>query len=698
MKTEDRNLIFDTILGKLSVFIRSLIPAVDRFGAFWTKRSAFILAVFIYVILQAYFILPLIGRQMPIGGDDSYGYILKAAEIKDGCFTQDCPALNDLRPQFLTPTDNVDSAYLRNREYTRLFVVYHPLHSFILAGLSSLGISLEAAFDIVYFIGKLLIPLAVAFWLRAVWGERIATTALILLAPVVFASQGLSYAIPTTLCVALAFLAWGLILKRTSWTDYLIVPIVIFMILMHSIGIFFSVVALLLYLLRSTYPLTRQTKIVAGTLFLLIAGFLLLLYTSSRPIFRFDTVSFYPGKWNYIIALIESLSASLTVISGFITSFWNPLVFVILVLIGFLVLPVHQRSKLALTAFSVFGLVLLGIMYVVPWYGAFTFERIWPIAAIFLVGAVAASVNYVVATLWLQSKKILKRRASNLHHPASLLTRQGWQIVTLVMAGLIVSLALASYTAFSLRNYLDAIRSFQQSQDIYFSSEQLNLVNANTDANTTMLYMDEVAMYYFISHGSLGKGAIFQPALRFTPDLENWIQSRGDQIAYVVQRSPFFYLPHSPEGALRLVSGDTVILRSAVSLDTKNLQILLGKRSQEVLLQISSENMMENVTFEVQAGDAEWVSLPPINLPNNVLRIRLPDDDGQVEIGGIRFSKENTTKWPWGTGITLDFMTADDQITTIDFDPLTLSEGLINNLVVLDDFGYTILAKKSSTP
>jgi len=698
MKTANRKTIFESIVGKLIGLFRSSVPVLDRLGSFWGTRTAFLLAVGVYVLAQAYVTLPLINREIPIGGDDGYGYILKAAEIEAGCFTQNCPALNDLRTQFLTRTDNEDSAALRNREFTRLFVLYHPLHSFILAGLNSLGLSLESAFDLVYLIGKFFVPLAVVYWLKAVWGERVATTGLLLLAPVVFASQGLHYAIPTTFCLALAFLAWGIILRENHRSDFLVVILVVAMILMHSIGIFFSTIALLLYLLRSTYPLTKRAKIVAGALFAAMTGFILLQYLSSRPVFRFDTVSFYPGNWNYLASLVESLPATLTVISGFMTSFWNPLVFVILVGIGFLVLPVNQRNKITLVGVSVFGLLFLGIVYVVPWYGAFTFQRIWPIVAIFFIGAVASALNSITGSVWVQFKKTLKLRANELHHPSILLTRQGWQIAMLVMTCLILALALTSYAVYSVRNYVDATRSYDLSQDIYFSSEQPKLLNASANSEETILYMDEVTMYYFISHGSLAKGAIFQPALRFTPDLEEWIQSREDQITYVVQRNPFFYLPHSPEGALRLGSGETVILRGAGLLDTQNMQILLGARSRKVSLQISSETMTEDIVLDVEAGAAQWISLPNNIRSGNTLRIRvwLRGAETQVEIGGIRFSQNNTTRWPWGTGIRLDFKTADDQVTTIDFNPSTLAEGLINDLVVLDDFGYSILAKKQS--
>jgi hypothetical protein len=693
MKTGHRNLVFDSILRWISDFVRPLSPILDRFGVFWGKQSAFLIVVCIYLILQAYVTLPLINHQLPIGGDDGYVYILKAAEIKDGCFTQNCPALNDLRMQLLTPTENLDSAASRNREYTRLFVIYHPLHSFILAGLNSLGISFESAFDLVYLVGKIFIPLAVAFWLKAVWGSRIGTTGLILLSPVVFASQGLHLSIPTTLCAALAFATWGTILNGKPRADYFIIPLIIAMILMHNVGIIYAAIALFLYLLSSSRPLTRRAKMVAGALFLIIVSALLLPYLISRPELRFDTVSFYPGNWNYLAAFIDSLPGTLVTISEFMKSFWHPLVFMALVGIGFLVLPTHQRSKIALTAISLIGLVFLGIAFVVPWYGAFIFERFWPIVAIFLMGAVASAVNAMIEALWAQSKKILKRRVSDLHNPSTLLTRQGWQIAILAISGLVVGVALMSNMMLALRNYIDNIYSVKQTPDIYFSSEQPNLIHANAGTSETILYMDEVAMYYYLSHGSLQMGAIYQPALRFTHDLDKWVESRKAQIAYVVQLNPFFSLPHSPDGGLKLGSSETLILRGIEPIDTGHLELFFAERTNKVTLQISSENLKEDIILEVPEGPAQWISFPPDIPLTNIIRIKLRGLGENAEIAGMRFSPDSATRWPWGASISLDFKTPDDQVATIDFNPSSLADGLIENLTVLDDYGYTILAK-----
>lgn len=54
---------------------------------------------------------PIIARPAPVEPDDAYGYILKAEQMRADCFLQDCPALNDLRPQLLEQSPDLAIAY-----------------------------------------------------------------------------------------------------------------------------------------------------------------------------------------------------------------------------------------------------------------------------------------------------------------------------------------------------------------------------------------------------------------------------------------------------------------------------------------------------------------------------------------------------------------------------------------------------------
>src|SRR5688500_9119268 len=60
--------------------------------------------------------------------DDAYAYVLKSAQLAEGCAMQDCPALNTLREQLRTPSANETAEWKRYRMVSRVFLVYHPLY------------------------------------------------------------------------------------------------------------------------------------------------------------------------------------------------------------------------------------------------------------------------------------------------------------------------------------------------------------------------------------------------------------------------------------------------------------------------------------------------------------------------------------------------------------------------------------------
>ena len=89
----------------------------------WGKRLLFILGVLLFIFVQLMMVvLPIRNRTAPVESDDAYTYIVKAAQMQ-GCFLQNCPALNDLRQQRTAPTEKPNMTWIRYREYVRAFSI-----------------------------------------------------------------------------------------------------------------------------------------------------------------------------------------------------------------------------------------------------------------------------------------------------------------------------------------------------------------------------------------------------------------------------------------------------------------------------------------------------------------------------------------------------------------------------------------------
>ena len=111
-------------------------------------QGVFLLGLIIYIIARINFVVsPIFEKSVLIGQDDSYNHVVTGIQTET-CFLQDCNAFEDLREQLLIPTSDEHIAQMRDRQYTRLFIYYHPLYSFLYAGVHSIGFTPEITFNI----------------------------------------------------------------------------------------------------------------------------------------------------------------------------------------------------------------------------------------------------------------------------------------------------------------------------------------------------------------------------------------------------------------------------------------------------------------------------------------------------------------------------------------------------------------------
>lgn len=123
----------------------------------------------VYLILHVGYLQYSVLRQrhLPIEPDDAYSYMLKASQLLE-CPHQDCPALTDLRAQLEAPSPDGrpgGASWIRGREYFRLAVQYHPLHSLLLLVVHAAGASWDSAYNGVWLAGSVFVGWVVGRWL-----------------------------------------------------------------------------------------------------------------------------------------------------------------------------------------------------------------------------------------------------------------------------------------------------------------------------------------------------------------------------------------------------------------------------------------------------------------------------------------------------------------------------------------------------
>lgn len=664
-------------------WVKKHLPSWNR--VFLTK-AFFFAALLIFTAFQALahfqpFVDP------PVRDDDVYSYIVKAVEVSSGCLLSDCQSLQDLKPQLTSVAQDPDIAGLRNRLYHRLFVFYHPLQSGAMVLMQNAGLSLETAYNLLYDLVKILLPLAVAYWLFSVWGSTTAALTMLLLTPVLFPSHGLHVVAMHTFALLFAFFLWAEIASRTRRVDYLFLPLLIAMLLAHPLGKLLALCSLIFYVFEHGWPLPKRAWAVVGSGSGLLLLSFLLPAVISRPELNFDPLAFYPGSWNFLAGLRQGLADTWTVIADWARAFGSPLFLAGLAFLGLLTLPRTRLFRILGQGTVILGLVVASMLYVVPWYGSISFVRVWPILAVLLTAAFAgglvALIGYAGQLAALPSSK--RREAPLL--PAKFDRKApGWGLLLALVIAFAVFAALANYFSFHVSNYIAGLRSFPERGQLISRDQVQKLLDLAEKGQppATVLYMDEFAIEYYLTYGALDLGAVYYPALERTPELNSWLAEKEQTLEFLVNRNPIFSLPTTPDGGFML-AGDAELRVLGLQPGVRQLEVRIASSEQPASLRVSS-NGADYSVVDV-AAQQSWVSLPVEGD-----KLILEAAQGSIEVQGVRLAESAQTLWPWDQGVSLAYEDPSG------FYELSLSSAQIvsrlpYNLTVLDDTGLFILAE-----
>jgi hypothetical protein len=590
--------------------------------------------------------------------DDAYTYILKSAQIAEGCALQDCPALNALRAQFAVKSGGEDAEWQRYRMAGRVFLVYHPLYSAALLALGQAGLSWEAGYAALSCLGVLLIGSGIAFFLLTLWGARTASLALLLLAFSVFPGQGLSYIVPSNMALGLGFLALGCALRGWRWW---LAAAILAMLLMHPVGKLYSGVALL-----TAIAVHKDFRPDLGRLLpylcaaLLIGAAFIAPLLIDRPVLRIDAEPI-PAGFTLLGGLLANLiKAGKVIASGYgrgpaigiplaLAMYW-------LAWRGYRSAPDRVRRQLLIVGMLLAAMCAALLAHVLPHYPAEAFQRAWIALAVLIAGAAAFAM--------VGPDGILSRPL-----PARL---RSWRDPGALCLGFLAVFGLSGAVTLGQQAMKTRDRHYQT-----FEPDQVRLLGERCG---TALYAEETAALFYLSHGANACPAVYLPALNGeTGRLAGLGGLQAPLLLVAAKPGPSeIAIAHRQPAEIAIGRGAAhrLRLRLTPASPPPALSIRMGAAGREQVLDIAPAGGDGVIT----------VDLPPSDDITTVT-VAMPSRFAVVYLEGMH-ADGAAQDWPWNRDITLLH-----KRRLFGFSAPVLTAGQFSTMEVIDSRGSTLLAK-----
>lgn len=650
---------------------------------------------------------PLAVRSLPPEVDDSYGYLLKAAQLDD-CFWQECPALNDLRHQVDTPihADSGDDLYFlyeQVRAHVRLFLVYTPLFSIILWLLHHVGLSWEGAYTLIWALGPPLFGVAIALWVRAMWGWVTAGLVLGILAVVVFPEQGLHYVVPSNICLALAMLMWARLFARNGDAPFTLVIGTMVLVGLHTIGVIYALIAILF---AAPLQLRNRKMRVAG----LLAGGVVALSSILPTMISRPDMAIRPYPYPEGVSWQAEMMLNLHLAQqewwswvGLLAPLWWFGTLIILggIIVSYALLYRQQRASFLPTLWLtilVVGATGASIFVVRPYFPASLFYRLWIPCAVMGVAA-------YMHMLW-QMAVWLRREGTG-------------QIVGVIALPILVVFLVLGFvqkvpTLFEMQAHMRNRHSFSLDPDqvaILVQRTTQHTTQHTTDT-TRVFYRDEIPRDFYLTHSAMKAGAVYwpiaMPLIKGRKDVDEQLLP----ITHAVIWDPVETMALDDMLSYDIVNRDGELLLRSVEWMRIEIPQPLPRRDTPHQLKVWVRNDGKGDLLGVfpigQDGSTltdagEWANVPGDWegwLTFEVGHISsttawdfgLPRDGGDVALKGLVFD-DSPLQWPWRQQATLRLNLRDIGNYIINFNPVASLPGEVrtSDVQVLDDSSATVL-------
>jgi hypothetical protein len=671
-------------------------------------------------------------RALPLTIQDAYSYIIKAAQMGD-CFLQNRPALNDLREQLTPPSADEEVALMRYRQRQRVFSIYCPLHSALLAAIHRLGLTWEASYSLVQLAGIIFVGGAVGFLLLVLWGPMAGGIALLFLAATAFSDHGFYFIVPHNLAMAIAMLAWGHIARNANprigevkladafFRDgdprqrsprvWILLLAIVVMLAMHAAGRIYALVTLALYWLLAGHVPWRKRALVSVVTVLLIAIPSLLPVLVTRPDFALlhDPV---PPQWSRMQAVAQTALAiprKMTFWIGLDKSNLRYAVLVVpalaaLLAAGFVAAPRDRRRKALLTAVPLALIPFTDVLFTHPRYPGLLFSRLWVSIAVLATGAFGQAVVALTQSL---VRRDCRRRLfgkpfsgapSSNHGPAISPSPFCRPMVFFPLA-----LALVVYVGLAAPGKIGRVQqaygNMLYTSNVAFDRAQPRELPESARPGDRVLYTQEVVLLFYLTHAGFNLGAVYSPAVVNTPEEAFWL-SPDRNIRFVAALNPLVWLPLRRHSGLSLPAGERLEIRSGPPRSAASFHLRLANRSAiDGVLRVSevdSEGQPSAVSeIALRARSDEWRRVDLAGSSVTQLRLETPAGKPAVSLSGIRVDPTSTLQWPWDSGVSVVYAPSASATspTVVSFDSAALHPRPGHTIEVLSDTGATVLAR-----
>ena len=666
-------------------------------------------------------IQPLMNRALPPEFDDAVGYLVKTAQMEE-CFHQDCPALEDLRPQLLSPSKSAEAAAEKDLAASRIFPVYHFSYSALLLGLKGLGLSLMEAHNAVWICAPLFFCLAFACFLWSLWGRTVAGLALILLATKVFPGTGLHLVQPSNLAMGLAVFMWARLIARRGQAPITLLAGTLVLIATHPVGRIYAAMAVLFALALADRPKSPRMIVPAISALALVALTFIISPLVDRPHLFNEPV--FPGGDGFLFAFFGGVARSVVEIFSTLVRHEAGLtgaapIFCAAVVLGYLTLDRSDRERV-LRVFLIYAFFLVVLVFYGPTQPADAFLRLWIPMMVLLSGAVARSILQALA--WSRDAAGALRAGPD---------RVGIQTIwPLVLAAFL--LGYAGHMMIRGAEQVQAtIEHRQRRQPLALDPAQPSALLARAAKGDRVVYNSMILMPFYFIHGAMRLGAVYyHPALAGEAATGPWMTEPRPR--FLVAYHPLVYHPsfegvrehnwwesppdfyqsplsarrrHNPllrEGVLTAASlrwiqfvPQTGPLAGVPRVFIQNP----GKSSYLFVVPIGplgNPEWRRKYRVVVPAGQSGWMDLDGMTPGDTGFRLVMPDARAGFKIGGMRFTP-GPLHWPWSVKAAVVVETRDGETGEVrrSFDPIELAPPGLHGrpLRVLDDRGSSVLVE-----
>lgn len=550
-------------------------------------------------------------------------------------------------------------------------------------GLKAAGFSYEKAFNAISVAGAFLLCVGIAAWLLTIYGRGPAGIAFLLLAPIILLGQGIHTIVPSNIALGFSLFLWTIVLRNSKRWLWLVVPLTFIILSTHTIGKLYSSIALAIALVHWR-PLARRKKfILAACATLLLLAFALPVFIH-QPELNTDLSRFFPGSRDYLNELLSSLGPTMLSVD-----FWyEPLkgwAGTILLISLLLLVRFKNRRAFILMAASLAGLLALSMLYVDPFFGALVFERAWVPAAIFLTGAIGSATWTLLRHLAVHGARLIRYLQSR--HTSRM---PAIRLISYVGLLLTFHSVFASYYPYFLFHYDLTLNNKIQRGNVRFDSSQPALLQElGYEGSNRVLYTDELSLYYYLTYGALDFGAVYSPTI-----IKQEEKQAIAGVDFLVANNPIFYVQNDSTNQVSLDDNAFLEIVPRDQADLDSFDIFLVHQGAPVSIRViwSTGDKASTSELLLKNGANGWFSFHQTEFKAEKLTISLIGDR-QVSIRGIHFDPATPTNWPWSTGVMMELVPSVGDPIHWEVSTQVLARGLPLSVEVLDDDGYTILAK-----